>query len=329
MRVFKILTVFLMFTLKAFSADEPSIIFYNYNNLSFEHCEKILKQAKTFNPETKIYFIDTLKARSKNIESLKRINVQFIPSESIRKSATHKKYVKNNKSRLLYREDVQSDCYHKWFVVHDFISHFKIKNTFFIDIDTLLYVDFKEYLGVFQNFYPKLAAAFENDECASHSVFYVHNAEALENLTKFILTEALNFPNPNKLLGNFKKEFGKEAIDNLPVLPDDYTDETILISLDGNRPKEKKEFSKNYSVFNSLFDSCAVGEYLAGYNLEVGFKQIGHINSRSVVNPYHFRFDFTKDEKGRKAPYMLHKGQKVRINNLKIESLQIDSFLSI
>jgi hypothetical protein len=328
MRFLKILSVFLMLSLKTFCHEEPNIIFYNYNDLSYEHCEKVLKQTKLFNPSIKVYFIDKLKSRSKDLDGLKKLGVHFIPSESLRKSSLHKKYAKTFKSRFMYKEDEAKDPFNKWFVVHDMISHFDLKNTFFIDIDTLVYTDLKEFFGIFQNFYPKLASTFENEESSSHTILYIHDQLALEKLNKFILQEALNFSKPYKLLGNFRKEYGKEYIDSLPILPDDYIEETVLISLDGNKPKEKKDFSKNYAVFGSLFDSCAIGEYLAGYNLEVGFKQIGHINSRSIINPYHFRFDFVKDEKGRKVPYMIHKGQKIKINNLKIESLQIDSFLS-
>ncbi len=328
MRFFKILSIFLILSIKSFTKDEPSIIFYNYAELSFEHCEKILNQAKTFNPATKIYFLDKLKNCSKNLSNLKKLGVQFTPTESIRKSSVHKHYAKACKSRFLYREDESKDPFHKWFVVHDLIAHFNIKNAFFIDMDTLIYTDLKEHFKIFQNFYPKLATAFENEDCASHSIFYIHDRSALEKLTRFILQEALNFPKPEKLLGNFQKEYGKEVIDSLPVLPEDYIEETTLVSLDGNKPKDKKPFSKNYHIFNSLFDSCAIGEFLAGYNPEVGFKQVGHMNNRSVVNPFHFRFEFLLDEKGKRAPYMLYKGQKIKINNLKIESLQIDPFLS-
>ena len=94
------------------------------------------------------------------------------------------------------------------------------------------------------------------------------------------------------------------------------------------KAREKKEFCKNFSVFNSIFDSIAIGEFLAGVNLELGFKQTGHFNSKSIVNPFHFRFELLKDEQEKKVPYLFYKGQKIKINNLKIESLEVDPFLS-
>ena len=328
-RLIQILSVFLLFTCRLALAEEPTIIFYNYNQLPFEHCEKVLKQAKLFNPDTKILFIDSLKAQSKKLNEIKKMGIGFVPSESIRHSSLHKKYKRLKNGKFFVKEENKKDPLSKWFVLYDYIAHVNLKNVFFVDMDNLLYVHLKQHFAVFENYYPHLAIPFENEEIASHSILYIHSAESLGKLNQYLIQEAQNFSKSSKIFGQFKKEFGNESVDLLPILPEDYTQENLLISFDGNKPKERKDFSKNFSIFNSLFDSCAIGEYLSGYNLEVGFQEIGHVNNRSILNPYHFRFEFSKDEKGRKVPYMIHKGQKIKINNLKIESLKIDPFLSI
>ena len=328
MKFFKILTFFFIFALRLSFTNEPSIIFYNQHELSYQLCEEVLQQAKLFNPTTSIYFIDSLKAQSKNIKSLKKLGVSFVPLESLHKSTIHKKYIKASKSRFYHYNDSSKDPFKRWFVLYDLISHFDKKNIFFVDIDTLLYTDLKEYFGVFQNFYPKLAAPFESEETLNPTILYIHDQDALKSLNKFILKESSNFPNTLKIFGSYRKEFGKDYLDFLPILPDEYVEDNILISVDGNKAKEKKDFSKNFTVFKSVFDSSAIGEYLAGFNLELGFKQIGYMNNRSVLNPYHFKFEFQSDDKGRKIPYMCYKNSKIKINNLKIESKQLDPFLS-
>ena len=328
MRFFKIFRIFLIVSIHLAAKEKPSIIFYNHQHLSFEHCEKVLKQAKFFNPDTQIYFIDNIQSQSKNLKKIRSIPANFIPVESIRKSPSHKKYLKTSEARFLYREDKNKDPYLKWFVLYDFLHHFSMKNAFFIDMDTLIYFNIEKNYKLFRNFYPNLGLSFENEDYASSSVVYIHEDIALERLVKFIIKESLNFTRPGKLLGNFQKEYGKEVADALPLLPEDYVEEVLFNNQEGMKAREKKEFCKNFSVFNSIFDSIAIGEFLAGVNLELGFKQTGHFNSKSIVNPFHFRFELLKDEQEKKVPYLFYKGQKIKINNLKIESLEVDPFLS-
>jgi hypothetical protein len=240
----------------------------------------------------------------------------------------HRKYLKTSEARFLYREDKNKDPYLKWFVVYDFLHHFSMKNSFLIDMDTLMYFNVETTYKLFRNFYPNIALPFESDDFASNSVVYIHDSIGMEKLIKFIIKESLNFTRPTKLLSNFQKEYGKEVADSLPLLPESYVDEVIITNQESPRLKEKKELSKNFSVFNSVFDSSAIGEFLAGVNLENGLKQIGHFNHQSVINPFHFRFELMKDDQNKKAPYLFYKDAKIKINNLKVESLAIDPFLS-
>jgi hypothetical protein len=310
-------------------AETPSLIFINSSNVPFEFTEKTLKQARLFNPNIPIYYIDFLKTTSKRLSRLKEIDVRFIPYEGVKLTNEHKEYLKIRKENFKIASGLSKDVLEKWITLYDFIKKTKLTNTFFVELDTLLYIDLLDNVGLFQNFFSSLATPFENDDSATGNFVYIRNAEGLQPFVQFIIKEIPSFNHPNKLFCMYRKKLGKQACEILPILPEEYTTEASLVSLDGHRPKEKKDFCAYYQFFNSIFDASAVGEYLAGVDLEIGFKQTGHLNSRSILNPYHFKFEFENDELGRKIPLMIYKGKKIRVNNLKVESFQLDTFLSI
>ncbi len=319
---------FMFFSFALLGVSGPSIIFYNHSNLPFDHCEKVLRQAKGFNPTIPIYLIDSLRIQSKNIPKLRKLGVSFIPTESIRKSALHEKFNHLMQRRFLSDKKAEQNKLRLWFMTHDLINHYQMDSVFLIELDTLIYLDIKEHLGAFQNFYSGIATAFENDHAFNPSFFYIHHPKALEKFNQLLYRELLNFNRIENLCSMIKKEGGKALLDSLPVLPDLYIQENPVISMNGQLPQDKRFFSNHFPIFESLFDNCAIGEYLAEYNPEKQLKEVGYINPRSVINPYHFRFEWHLDSKKRNIPYLVYKNKKHKLNTLKIESKQLDPFLS-
>jgi hypothetical protein len=89
------------------------------------------------------------------------------------------------------------------------------------------------------------------------------------------------------------------------------------------------EFSKNYEVFNSIFDPASWGQYVGGTTDGIpGAKPSDHYIGRLLQNNPDYTVIWKEDDQNRKIPYFDYQEKQVRINNLHIHSKNLHKYLS-
>lgn len=302
--------------------NQPIILFYNANSYPYEHCEKVLQQAKLFNPSTPIYYIDKIKAATKHLKRLSSIPIEFIPLESIRKGSLNHFYVNSLHKKPSSRRFLTHDPFAHWFVIDNFINHYRFKNIFYVAMDTLLYADVGKLLPQLTSFYPGLAAVFDDEEKCSHSLLYISDHQALDPLMRLVFKANQNFMAEENLFSSLYHEQGRAAIGMLPILPSSYHRSSQGQNL------EKYGITPSAELFQSLFDSWAIGDFLSKSTLSTPASHAGQLHKRSRINPVDFTIKQVLDDQLRKIFVVYYQNRAYRMNTLKVESLAIDSLIS-
>jgi len=313
-----ILTLFLwifLIPLDGSASDErPILLFHNASSHPYEHCEKVLMQAKLFNPSTPIYFIDSIKAVTKHLKRLSSIPIEFIPLESIRKSPLNHFYGSRPRQKTLSRRSLPQDPFAHWFVIDNFMRHYNFKNVFYVAMDTLLYTDVAKLLPLMTSFYPGLAAVFDDDEKCSHSLLYISNHKALDPLMRLVFKANQNFMAEETLFSTLYREQGRSSLGMLPILPSSYY--------------RSSQSQPAADLFQSLFDSWAIGDFLSKSIPSTPTSHAWQLHKKSRVNPIDFTIKHDLDEQLRKVFIVYYQNRPYRMNTLKVESLAIDPLLS-
>jgi hypothetical protein len=108
-----------------------------------------------------------------------------------------------------------------------------------------------------------------------------------------------------------------------------------LQSKSGLVVKNEERYKKNFSLFHSVFDAAAIGQYLGGIdsrNMKFNFfkrilkRKVKFVNESAVYDVSKFSYYWEKDQLGRKIPYLNYRGENVKINNLHIHSKELKDF---
>lgn len=287
------------------------------------YIETALSQARLFNPECKIYLIANKNAVTAYKESFEKLNIKTVHCEDLKPSKYHKKFL----SGTPYKCALGRYSSERFFLLDELMSKYKLKNVFHLESDVLIYFDIKDQFNVFKARYKGIAATFDNEERCIPGFLYFAKRKALHQMVKFFADHAHEGHLDMQMIGFFKKTTTPKVIDNLPIIPEAYTKTNTLMSLSKKVATNPSVFYKNYSLFRSIFDAAAIGQYLGGcdkmHNVGPGF-----INEDCVFNPSILKYTWEKDTEGRTVPYACFGNQKCRINNLHIHCKDLHLFIS-
>jgi hypothetical protein len=97
-----------------------------------------------------------------------------------------------------------------------------------------------------------------------------------------------------------------------------------------NSKKNNTIYSKNFKIFNTIFDAAAIGQYLGGTDPKkhIGITE-GFINETCVINysKYNFKWKYDKDKKIY-LPYIIIDNKDILIANLHIHCKKLSNFSS-
>jgi hypothetical protein len=193
----------------------------------------------------------------------------------------------------------------RFFYIYELMKKFKLRDVIHLQNDNLLYVNIDELLPTFKKYYSnQLGVTFDQDRRAIASLMYIPNPAPLEQFLQFIISDPCQ--NNKELLARFK---------NSSHLP---------IAISKNTP-----YSTHYDHFQLIFDSLAIGQYLGGRDPIHGPVQPGYIDETSVINPSYFDYEWIRDKEGRKVPYAIYNGEKIKIANLHIHCKDLKKFSSL
>lgn len=356
------ISILLLISFFTGAAASHSIVLVHLGEKLPTYISDTLFQARLFNPSCEIVLLANQEALDQYIDD-PRLNITAIPVEQLSKTDEHQQFqmqstllqrlprshcinqrgtlkktyrsVRNKKSRINKPQQapIKLDknfwfyACERFFYLEDYMQQYNKQHAFHIETDVMLYADLGAMLPIFKQHYLGIAAVFDNDDRCIPSIVYVSKSTSLHPLSKCFLQYAAQGKWDMEVLAILRKNAPTTIIDSLPIIMNNYQKKHPLKSDMGHTAVDPKIYSKNISLFNSVFDAAALGQYLGGiiYNPN----QIGFINERCLFNPSHLTFKWITDNAGRKIPYMLFEGKSFRINNLHIHSKKTERFLSI
>jgi hypothetical protein len=312
-----------------------SIVFIHVGNPIPTYIKTAVMQARLFNPSAELYLIaekiayDEYQDSSNQID-LDECGLNFISCESLSPSKEPRDFNELSRLNKEFRNGFWHYASERFFYLEEFISQNNLINVFHLENDVMLYADLKEYLPVFSTCYSGIAATFNNEQRVVPGFLYIKNTTSISRLTQFLLQEAPRGQTEMVVLAEFNNLENGLHIDYLPVIPPEYINKYPLISIRKHRTDFPEHFFKNYGKFSSIFDAAALGQYLGGgdprnkHNCPPG----ACINPSCLFNPSYFTFEWQEDSEGRKVPFAIFEGKKIKINNLHIHSKNVEPFYS-
>lgn len=322
--------LFLILNLSTTLLNSYSIVFIHLGLNLPEYCIDSIKQARLFNQECKIYLITNKENINQNKKLFSEIsNFDLIESESLIPSKAYLKFLEN--STLIKNNSGNFWVYtnERFFYLGKFIEQYNMQDVFHLENDVMLYVDLSSLLPTFKQYYKGLAAVFDNDDRCIASFMYIPNENAIDKLVNFFADNAHLGLFDMHMIAKFKNSYPNNFIDNLPIIMNDYIIKHGLFSTNNHTSNNFLNYSKNSSVFNSIFDAAAIGQYLGGidhihYNNGPGF-----INETCLFNVSYLTYQWQADNLGRSVPYAIFNNKKYKINNLHIHSKELKKFSSL
>jgi hypothetical protein len=320
----------LFFKIFGGDATEYSIVFVHIGPSLPDYTITAIKQSRLFNPKADIYLVAQSEAYQKLCltQDVATYRPIFVSAESLPLSSEHAKFRKKSKLDNVYRNGFWRYATERFFYLSALMSCRGLKNVFHMENDVMLYRNLEELLGVFCDRYKGIAATFDNENRVIPGFLYISDAQSIGSLTKFLAKRSHRGENDMVTLASFKSVENGKYMDNLPIIFPNYVEKFPFMSAAQHRTDHPYKFFNNYDRFHSIFDAAAIGQYLGGVDPRNGNIPAGFINESCLFNPSFFEFAWQMDPYGRKVPYALFEGQKIRINNLHIHCKNLDAFFS-
>ena len=317
------------FPLFLFSA--PPIVFVQLGPRLPDYLSISISQARLFNPDSPIYLIGHRNAlRTLSRPFLTSSKIILISAESLEKDPVHQQFLKRSKLDRTYREGFWTYTTERFFFLYDFLKKTNLTDVFHLESDVMLYTNLESILGASQAHYPNMVAVpSDSDARCIASIMYIANAEPLRALTQFIVDRIHLLDNDMHFLAHFRHNFFQIYIDHFPIIMPQYAAEHPLVSRYGDTTATPERYTCYFDDFKSIFDAAAIGQYLGGIDPRNGTSKPGFINETTLFNVSDFEYEWIRDEKNRLVPYLIYKGQKIKINNLHIHAKNLDQFKSM
>jgi len=208
------------------------------------------------------------------------------------------------------------------FFISNYINQNNFYNIYVIENDILLYYSLRDHHITFIKLYDEMAITTAGDDKCMTGLLFVKTPIAMRMMMLYMLRlvttltkkEIINIYKMDmihemSLMRAYSKDY-PEDLQHLPILP-------------------FGEFSKNYEVFNSIFDPASWGQYVGGTTDGIpGAKPSDHYIGRLLQNNPDYTVIWKEDDQNRKIPYFDYQEKQVRINNLHIHSKNLHKYLS-
>lgn len=325
-----IFAFFIYFCTPLFSYSEYSIVFIHIGKQLPPYAEIAFKQAREFNPDCAIILLASEEALINRHED-PNLNLELISCESLVKTSDHLRFIQDSTLDRQWAGGFWIHTSQRFMYLNDLMIQYGLKNVFHLEYDNMLYADLSELLPAFHGSYQGIAGTFDNDERCIAGFIYIPNCEVMSQMAKCFADCAgrgsVAF-NDQGMITHFKNLYGKDFIDYLPVISEEYVNHNNLVSPMGQTVQDKYRFCQNLDVFDSIFDGAALGQYMGGVDPIHGSSNPGFINERCVFNPSLLAYEWTLDDRGRNIPYIVYQNKRLRINNLHIHSKRLALFAS-
>jgi len=214
---------------------------------------------------------------------------------------------------LTGREELFMRSIERFYLAHNILNKYELKDCLFLEIDNLIYDDPNKWLDLLQRKPLTLMQALPKH--LGSNLCYIKDKHSLDTFLKYANTYIES-----------SLDFLCEMICFFHYKNTDNDDIQFLPILFGNH--HIKEIYQDYELYDSIFDSLGHGTYLLGVDLY-------HKNNPGVTYDYYiqgknYEYKWEADENGLKKPYIFDtiKNKWTLINNLHIHSKNLQAGLS-
>ncbi len=291
------------------------------------HTYTALAHARLFNPNAAIVLI----ASEACLETDSSVDGDWItiPAEAIEKTRWHVEFNRFSRLDKSFRNGFWYYTTERLFCLDDFITQYNLTDTFHVENDNLIYCDLEELLPIFRDTYKGIGAPFEQDYRGGAGFIFVADHASINALARYLKDNMSRNKSEMELLSAFKKQFGKEYIDQLPIISNAYVQDHLPLKDASGRQDQLDPFSYSQYAdkFGSIFDMCSYGQYIGGPDPRNGDSLgPGYINPCAIFKCSDLELTWELDERNRKIPHMSYKGTKYRLNNLHIHCKDLNKF---
>ena len=306
----------------------PKIVFVHVGNKLPSYLSTAIQQARLFNDCDIVVVANRSALKTSRLE-LEKQRVIFVACEDLPRSARHKQFLEVSTLDAVTRHGFWRAAKERFFYLEELMTTYSIENVVHLENDNMLYVDVKELMPIFQTKYPGIGATFDSDDRCIAGLLYISGKESAMHLTSFLAEPDSAGKNDMQAIADYRKAFGDNAIKPLPIVHAEYASAYPLRSEIGSFVNRPDTVSMHVEDFHALFDAAAIGQYLGGTDLYCGQgRRVGFVNEACVFNPAHLTYEWVKDARGRRVPFAVFNGQKLRINNLHIHCKLLHEFSS-
>jgi hypothetical protein len=196
----------------------------------------------------------------------------------------------------------------RFFYIYEYMKKYNVKDVIHLENDVLLYYNCDILINSFNNNYMYLP--FDTYKRNIASIMYIPN----HDIFKIILDNYQFNLNDMENFSIIKQK--TNLIDNFPIFIN-YEDQN----------DEIKFVSKNYNIFNFIFDAAAIGQYLGGIDpRNCADNTIGFINETCIIKYNDYKFLWINID-GIRKPFIIINDVKIPIFNLHIHCKNLEKFI--
>jgi hypothetical protein len=332
----KFLTCLLLCMWCSLSGDTHSLVFVHLGKNVLPCLFTTIKQARYLNQECDIYLLTDKVAfdafQKNHMEYLSKESIHLINLEEIPLTKEHKFFEEINKIDLSLFEGFWKYALERFFYLFDFMQYQNLENVVHLESDSMLYVDLKELMPIFEKLDTQIAAPFQSMVGCIPCFVFIKDSLSLNFLIHHILSEMKDYKGPRphidvndmQLLASFYRKFGSSYMTPLPILMPEYSKfyPKRISTFEPDNQTDLDFLSMNAPLFEGfIFDAAALGVFANGNDRRYfQGREAGVIHYRSLFDPGHFSFFWQHDNKDRKVPALSFHGENYRIVNMHFHS---------
>jgi hypothetical protein len=257
---------------------------------------------------------------------------KVVYSDSLTPTASHRSYMGNVRRRLGRKRGFWRFATERFFFIDDFMTQLGLTSALHLESDNLIFFDPAEVEETLKSLYPGLAAPFWNDTLCIPGVVYIGNRATLAELTAYLArrvaaerqrTRRWYLPrfltrvrmglvlHDMNMLAAFKREYGPDKLNILPVVPPDY-------DVKNDRVPHTYNYAYGFEELRMVFDALALGPALSGLDPTQHTVAEGeqHVRENSYVDGKAFGYERLNLRDHSMIPYLTFRGRPVRLASI-------------
>ena len=262
----------------------------------------------------------------------KNAGASVVYADDLAPTESHRSYMTSVRRRLGRKRGFWRFATERFFFIEELMIKLGLKSALHLESDNLIFFDPAAVEQTLHSLYPGMAAPFWNDAMCIPGVVYVGDRAALGELTAYIARRVAAeregqvrwyLPkvftrvrmglvlNDMNMLAAFKREFGPEKLNLLPMVPPDYDpgDVTMLHGFD---------YSYGFAELGMVFDGLAFGPALGGLDPAHHTLASAEANLRenSYVNGALFGYELLDLKDRTLVPHLTYHSTPIRLASL-------------